>query len=708
MDLCVIIEPMSSSGNITKLATQLKYENVLHCYPTNNHIWILWSNNIHLTEIKHSSQHITVDIQMVQEDVNVLCSFIYEKKGGNKKKGRAIREFNEFIVNAGVLDVGYKGSYFTWSNNQEGASQIWERLDRCLVNGLSLASFPNLEEMVKGSWAEQAPSQYCPKVKTPLRCAPKMELATFRRCYQKVQQLSVQVAQMEMNAQMRSEPVSRDEIHKVKSDLSYFLCYQYAILEEKSKHKGLLEGDQNLTVFHASIEAKRIQNRLRLHQEDGSYTKDADIIGNDSVRYFQNLFGDFPNTDTDMVTDVMQLRISSDQNSNLTRIPEEEEVKKVVFCTNPASSPGTDGFTGKFFHSCWDIIKEDLVSAIIGFFTGLQIPKLISYAHIDLLPKVKNVSSLDQPKDEGGLGLRLLSDVKKCLLSKLAWRFKQNNSIWATYARNKYFRSLYTSAIWTALKPYIHRLRRDSYWEIGKGDIQLQHFCEWLNVTLPKEAQDWLIKDVVLDSEIRGKFLNMLQEVTRGVIDSFHLSNRPDLLRWRGSDYGVFSTKACYERIRAPLPKSLMFKHLWHSWLPPKISTLIWRLWHKALPTDDNIPMLGFAMASKCRCCKKRKEEETEHMFIHSEVAAPIWKFLASLFDKSVPVTISQLQQDWFTNLQKSDFMSYLSLCLAACTLWEVWINRNSRMFDKPCTSTLTVFLQSAGPGRDTCSHASQ
>ncbi|KAL9691264.1 hypothetical protein QQ045_011684 [Rhodiola kirilowii] len=63
---------------------------------------------------------------------------------------------------------------------------------------------------------------------------------------------------------------------------------------------------------------------------------------------------------------------------------------------NPASSPGPDGFTGKFFQSCWEIIKDDLVAAVKGFFVGFQIPKLISCAHIALLPKVKNASSLDQ------------------------------------------------------------------------------------------------------------------------------------------------------------------------------------------------------------------------------------------------------------------------------------------------------------------------
>ncbi|KAL9661558.1 hypothetical protein QQ045_026382 [Rhodiola kirilowii] len=74
-----------------------------------------------------------------------------------------------------------------------------------------------------------------------------------------------------------------------------------------------------------------------------------------------------------------------------------------------------------------------------------------------------NWDSICKPKDEGGLGIRKLTEVKDCLLHKLAWRFLLNNSIWAKYARSKYLYSSYSSAIWSAIKPFILKLRRDSF-----------------------------------------------------------------------------------------------------------------------------------------------------------------------------------------------------------------------------------------------------
>ncbi|PKU64139.1 hypothetical protein MA16_Dca013395 [Dendrobium catenatum] len=47
-----------------------------------------------------------------------------------------------FMMNADFHDVGYVGPRFTWCNNKEGASRIWERLDRCMANSIAIQKFP--------------------------------------------------------------------------------------------------------------------------------------------------------------------------------------------------------------------------------------------------------------------------------------------------------------------------------------------------------------------------------------------------------------------------------------------------------------------------------------------------------------------------------------------------------------------------------------
>ena len=51
-------------------------------------------------------------------------------------------------------------------------------------------------------------------------------------------------------------------------------------------------------------------------------------------------------------------------------------------------APGPDGFTGAFFKSCWEIIKDDVTTAINNLFhLNSQGFELMNSANIVLLPK---------------------------------------------------------------------------------------------------------------------------------------------------------------------------------------------------------------------------------------------------------------------------------------------------------------------------------
>ncbi|KAL9669524.1 hypothetical protein QQ045_007071 [Rhodiola kirilowii] len=455
IDLCVILEPMSNSDQLANLALKLKFGHSLHCSPSNTHIWLLWNDNVRVTEVTHSSQHITVSVYIVPTDNDILCSFVYgsldsntrrelwddlnmvaanydkpwlicgdfnallswkEKKGRNNKKGRSIREFNEFLASAGVNDAGFKGNSYTWSNNQEGEGEIWERLDRCLVNGLTMSEYPNLEvqhlariysdhyplllnlngagsrrkstfrflgawtdhanfhEIVKNTWIEKAHKNpllnLALKLKKLRGVLRKWNWDIFGDVNRKVKHLTQRVLEMEDARQQGINNTTKDAVTKIKEELSLFLRYQYAILEEKSKHKWIMEGDRNSAFFHASIKARRVNNNMKLRMDDGTFSEDAKTIGNHAV----------------------------------------------------------------------------------------------------------------------------------------------------------------TSTIWSAIKPFILKLRRDSFWEIGRGDILLSHFSEWFGVRLPKVARDWTIKEVISDNDIKSKFLLMPTSDLHSAVCNTIISDSPDKL----------------------------------------------------------------------------------------------------------------------------------------------------------------------------------
>lgn len=81
----------------------------------------------------------------------------------------------------------------------------------------------------------------------------------------------------------------------------------------------------------------------------------------------------------------------------MTRNPDSDQVKKVVFDLNRGSACGPDGFSGLFFQCCWEIVREDITKLVRAFFCGHELPKYNTHTNLELLPKkgvVRNFSNL--------------------------------------------------------------------------------------------------------------------------------------------------------------------------------------------------------------------------------------------------------------------------------------------------------------------------
>ncbi|XP_038974426.1 uncharacterized protein LOC120105762 [Phoenix dactylifera] len=67
----------------------------------------------------------------------------HEKMGGRAfTYKREIREFQDFIMENGLIDLGFSGPKFTWRNNQQGQARVWERLDRVYATAGWIQCFP--------------------------------------------------------------------------------------------------------------------------------------------------------------------------------------------------------------------------------------------------------------------------------------------------------------------------------------------------------------------------------------------------------------------------------------------------------------------------------------------------------------------------------------------------------------------------------------
>lgn len=59
---------------------------------------------------------------------------LHEKNGGSDRKVHLVPEFRKVVHECNLMDMGYKGYLFTWSNRRYGIQFIEERMDKVLCN----------------------------------------------------------------------------------------------------------------------------------------------------------------------------------------------------------------------------------------------------------------------------------------------------------------------------------------------------------------------------------------------------------------------------------------------------------------------------------------------------------------------------------------------------------------------------------------------
>lgn len=69
-------------------------------------------------------------------------------------------------------------------------------------------------------------------------------------------------------------------------------------------------------------------------------------------------------------------KLSSTQNLQLTKNPDAQEIKSVVFALKAESSPGLDGFSGGLFTATWHITGNFIIKAVQHFFSSGKLFKV--------------------------------------------------------------------------------------------------------------------------------------------------------------------------------------------------------------------------------------------------------------------------------------------------------------------------------------------
>lgn len=81
--------------------------------------------------------------------------------------------------------------------------------------------------------------------------------------------------------------------------------------------------------------------------------------------------------------------VTADQKDLFERPCYVEEVKESLMSIDGVKTPGPDGFGAYFYKDAWEVVGEDIIQAIVGFFRSEKLLKEVNSTAITLIPKNK-------------------------------------------------------------------------------------------------------------------------------------------------------------------------------------------------------------------------------------------------------------------------------------------------------------------------------
>ncbi|GJX12486.1 RNA-directed DNA polymerase, eukaryota [Tanacetum coccineum] len=276
--------------------------------------------------------------------------------------------FTNFITKSGLVDLPLEGYSFTWSH--KSASKM-SKLDRFLITEGLMSLFPSISALC----LDRHLSDHLPIIMRELNTHYGPTPARLSNLDKTIDQ-----------GRGTNDTVNdRSNLLKELHDLNSFTSLDLA---QKAKNCWVIEGDEKSKYFHGIINKKRSQMAIRGVLAKGEWVVEPAMVKKEFFNHFSNRFA-APVSPKISIQLQFPKCLYLDQNEALERTATFDEIKKAVWDCGTNKSLGPDGFSFEFFRRYWDIINQDVVAAVLLFFSTGSFPPGCNSSFIALIPKTQ-------------------------------------------------------------------------------------------------------------------------------------------------------------------------------------------------------------------------------------------------------------------------------------------------------------------------------
>ncbi|KAL9227921.1 hypothetical protein vseg_003556 [Gypsophila vaccaria] len=226
-------------------------------------------------------------------------------------------------------------------------------------------------------------------------------------------------------------------------------------------------------------------------------------------------------------------------------------------------------------------------------------------------------STICQPKEEGGLGIRNQELSNLSMIGKLVnWVAEKRDSIWVDW--------VYANHI------------KDQNWMAYE----------------PGSTTSWVWKKICATK----------QKLQQGFTDG----------QWTIEASG-YSPSGCYKWLTGIRPAVPWAKVVWNDWVTPKHQFIGWLYAHRALQTNDKMLNYGAEVPDTCYLCG-HASETLDHLFLRCVYSQQITRAIHSILQIHIPETNLF---EWCMNEQNSITQQGIRAALTLGVCYHTWVQRN-------------------------------